>query len=356
MAEFREAGFVVVPAGPDPHEAIELAIHADRLGFDHVRLPDHATWVDLGGQVRDVWLYMAAIGVQTHRIRLSTGVTDPYRRHPHLLAQSVATLDQLTGGRAALGIGAGEDMNLLMYGLERRKPYTALKEAIQIVKLLWEATPQAPASFKGEVFTLDRAFLQVRPVQKPHPPIYIGAVGPRTRELVGLEADGFYPIPVITPEVMQEYLRDVERGVRMAGRQLGEIDRVAFMASVVAEDVEAALQAVAPAVRADLVFEQDLLRRLGYGRELPRFTRVQRIMPNREEELRALHAICETIPLEVVEQVSAVGLVDDVTHRWEQLIQAGATSIAFYTVPPYTAATLEAYGRHIIPYLRDNYG
>ena len=99
------------------------------------------------------------------------------------------------------------------------RPYTILREGIEIVKRLWSGEK---FSYEGKVFRLNNAFLQIKPVQEKIP-IYVGANGVKTRELTGEMCDGWMPIAE-TPKTYSKNLKDVERGCDRAGRSIMEID------------------------------------------------------------------------------------------------------------------------------------
>ncbi|MBI2649074.1 MAG: LLM class flavin-dependent oxidoreductase, partial [Thaumarchaeota archaeon] len=97
--------------GVGPTEAFENGILAEKHGFDFFWVGDH--FVDLDGARLEPWTVLSAVAVRTSRIKLGSGVTDPQRTHPSRTAHSVASLDTISGGRAILGIGAGEAMNVV---------------------------------------------------------------------------------------------------------------------------------------------------------------------------------------------------------------------------------------------------
>src|SRR4029450_3143063 len=97
----------------------------------------------------------------TARRGLGTGVTDPVRPHPAVLAQSFLTLDHATGGRAVLGIGAGEAENVVPLGLRYERTASRLIEAVEVIRLLWSTTE--PVDFAGDHFALRNAILGLEP-------------------------------------------------------------------------------------------------------------------------------------------------------------------------------------------------
>ena len=156
---------------------------------------------------------MGAAGAATERIRVGVNVTDTIRRHPAMLAQAALTVDHLARGRSILGLGSGERMNVVPYGIEWRKPVGRLEEAIRVIRLLWET--DGPVDFQGDFFHLDGAVLGLEPYEGKTPPIWLGAHGPRMLEICGRLADGWLPTN-ITPEIYADKLAVIRASAEAA--------------------------------------------------------------------------------------------------------------------------------------------
>jgi alkanesulfonate monooxygenase SsuD/methylene tetrahydromethanopterin reductase-like flavin-dependent oxidoreductase (luciferase family) len=301
----------------------------------------------------DVWSVLPFLGAHTNRIKLSSGVTDPLRRHPATVAQTVATLDQLTHGRAVLGLGAGEAMNLSPFGIKHHAPLQRLREAITCIHLLWGASPHNPATFQGCFYELHEAFLQIQPKQQPHPPIYLGALGPKTRELTGVLADGWYPW--ISPiSLYASWIKDINRGVKQAERSLLEIDTVARVYLALAEDFEEAVNAVEKTAKTALLLEKRALQQLGYTPS-SMVGSIQSIIPDRNFQLfqKCLERALDEIELEAIFEVSIVGTLETCIRRIERYLRAGAKHFVIYNLSPDTKRTFELFQTTIIPYFKD---
>ena len=169
---------------PPAARAIDLARRAEADGFDAVWWPCHlmgwhpdSVWSEdltpLAGFQSSPHVYfeplsmMAAAAAVTERIRVGVCVTDVIRRHPAMLAQTALTLDHVAGGRAILGLGSGERMNITPYGMEWSRPYSRLAEAIDVMRLLWSS--DGPVDFDGRFFRLEDAVLGLEPLRGPPP-------------------------------------------------------------------------------------------------------------------------------------------------------------------------------------------
>lgn len=128
----------------------------------------------------DPWITLAGIATQTDTIQLSTWVTPIPRRQPWQVAQDLATLDHLSGGRVILGAGLGNKPNYTTYGREWKPKRLGQQydEALDIITGLWEAEP---FSYEGDYYSLEDAELRLKPVQRPRIPIVMGAWWPNKK-------------------------------------------------------------------------------------------------------------------------------------------------------------------------------
>jgi F420-dependent oxidoreductase-like protein len=197
---------------------------AERLGYDWASVSDHfMANPAVGARDTDPWLEgwtaLAALAEATTRIRVGVLVTSVGYRHPAVLAKMAATLDVISGGRLEFGIGAGYlEAEYRMYGLPfppASVRIAQMDEAIRVCKLLWTLER---SDFTGKHFTLADAVCAPKPVQKPHPPIWIGGGGEqKTLRVVAEHADGWNAFPAPIPQLQHKL--DVLRGhCEAAGR------------------------------------------------------------------------------------------------------------------------------------------
>lgn len=167
---------------PDaPASAVTKAAKiAEDLGYESV-------WIfDEGLAMRDVYVTLAAIALGTQTIGLGTGVTNPYTRHPAVTANAIATLDEISEGRAFIGIGAGGGMTLDPLVIDRAAPVAAVREMITALRML----------FAGEVVDFDGTTMALRgarlPATRTSLAIWFAGRGPKMLEMAGAHADGVH--------------------------------------------------------------------------------------------------------------------------------------------------------------------
>jgi len=164
---------------------------ADESGFDHVWDFDHLAAIGEGGPDRPIyegWTLQAAMAEATKRVRIGCLVTGNTYRNPALLAKEAVTVDHLSGGRLEFGIGAAwAEVEHQMYGFDGLDHRVGrLSESLRIIKSLWT---EERTNFDGRYYRMKDAIANPKPVQKPHPPIWIGASGETTIRLVARYAD-----------------------------------------------------------------------------------------------------------------------------------------------------------------------
>ncbi len=205
----------------------EIADHskaAEQSGFSHL------TFVDQPNLSRDVYAMLTIAAMNTHRIRIGQGVTDPAIFHPSVTANATATLNELSGGRAFLGIGSGGPFGKEM----KARPLSELREVVEFVR---KYISGGEAEFKG-------ARMHSEWIKRPFP-IYLACNGPRACELAGEVADGVILGGIMVPEIVKWKVSLIERGARKAGKELLDIDIWARTMICIADSKEAAQREVA---------------------------------------------------------------------------------------------------------------
>jgi len=201
---------------------------ADEAGFDHCWCMDH--FATLGsrddGPIFEAWALLAAMAAATSRTRVGCAVTGNTYRHPAVLAKAAVTVDHLSGGRLEFGIGAGwaeneHTMLGLPFGTAGDRA-DRLEEACQVIRSLWT---QARASFAGQHYQLTGAVAEPKPVQQPHPPIWIGGAGRRRTLRIAAQHASVWNAPGGSPEEVAELSGVLDRHCAEVGRDPSEIRR-----------------------------------------------------------------------------------------------------------------------------------
>jgi alkanesulfonate monooxygenase SsuD/methylene tetrahydromethanopterin reductase-like flavin-dependent oxidoreductase (luciferase family) len=349
-------GCDIIKFGYDIDKIFVYAKMAEKEGFDIVCLPDHLfhpldqrffpdpSW--------DTFIMLTAVGLNTNHVKLAPAVTDPFRRHPATLANEIATLDRLTNGRAFLTIGAGEALNMAYLDDPRwKKPVSALSEAVKVIKSLWLSTLDNPVNFDGEFFRLKNAFLGFKPVQKPHPPIYIGGYGPKIRQLVGELGDGWIPW-IEAPESYKKKLDDIRRNATKAGRKAEEVDPAVMLYTVVLSNGNLAKEVAARRAKIALSLRTELLQELGYNdfakESLPMWK-----TSFEKDEINKIYALADKLPMGLVEETTIAGTPDEAIEKIHKFIEAGARTFIVIPIIERFEETVKAYGEKIIPYFKE---
>ncbi len=219
--------------GLDYARMVELAQAAESAGFESFVRSDH--WLSLEGDwhahATDAWTTLGGLARETSRIRLGTMVTPITFRSPIALAKAVNTVDEMSGGRIELGIGAGwfapehERFGIPFPPLGQR--YDMLEEQLQILMGLWS---RPSFDFAGRYYQLHDAVCEPKPVQKPHPPVVLGGGGkPRLLSLTARFGDELN-LDVATPESARLTFAALDQACLAVGRDPATVKRSVFVA------------------------------------------------------------------------------------------------------------------------------
>jgi 5,10-methylenetetrahydromethanopterin reductase len=267
---------------------------------------------------KDMWSLFAAAAGRTSRLRLGPEVAPIILKDPTLVAQQVATLDELTGGRAELVFSTGNFALLKQYRvpIERAKrPIPRLREAHHVLQTFLSA---GQIDFEGEFYSYSGLFTAARPLQAPFPIKLGGMRGPRSFELAGEIADGLHTALAYSREALDFTAEAFRRGAERAGRDWRRLDLADNMLGAIAEESEAA-RAAARVVAAFYLssMPRELLERNGVDPE--------EVAPaveafNRGDVERAL----ELTPPAVGDALSVAGTAQDwITKIQHDFIPAG---------------------------------
>jgi F420-dependent oxidoreductase-like protein len=211
--------------GASYDDLLAVARRAEDLGFAAFYRSDHYLAMGTDGLPgpTDAWTTLAGLARETTTIRLGTLMSSATFRLPGPLAITVAQVDQMSGGRVELGIGAGwYEAEHTAYGIpfpDTAERFDRLEETLAVVTGLWTTPPGETFSFTGEHYHLTDSPALPKPVQSPRPPVLVGGVGPRrTPTLAARFADEFN-VPFSSLEVTRRQFDRVRDACRAAGRE-----------------------------------------------------------------------------------------------------------------------------------------
>jgi coenzyme F420-dependent glucose-6-phosphate dehydrogenase len=192
---------------------VELAVDAERRGFDFASISDHYhPWISEQGHAGFVWSVLGAIAARTSTLQVGVGVTCPIMRiHPAVLAQATATTARLFGGRFVFGVGTGEALNEHILG-DRWPPADVriemLEEAIELIRNLWTGES---VTHRGTHYTVEDARIFDRPGTEV--PLLVSAFGEQAAEMAARCGDGLWTTGS-SPDIVEKFQSSGGRGPR----------------------------------------------------------------------------------------------------------------------------------------------
>ncbi len=223
-------GVQIVPQHATYTDILQTWREADELGFDTAFLFDHFVPImsDPNGPCFEGWTLLAALAAQSKRIKLGLLVTGNTYRNPAVLAKMAATVDHISNGRLILGLGAAWFENEhTAYGIPFYTPGERAKrlgEAVEVIKLLFS---QQKSTFNGKYYQLKDALCEPKPIQKPHPPLLIGGVGPKLiQPLAARHADIWHFFPGSDgDDVVKKMCEDFDALCQKVGRDPAQVEK-----------------------------------------------------------------------------------------------------------------------------------
>jgi 5,10-methylenetetrahydromethanopterin reductase len=296
-----------------------LAELAEEAGYDGLWHADERFF-------RDCWAGLTVAALSTSRIRLGICVTDPYVRHPALTATAFATVDEISGGRTVLGLGAGIS-GFKEMGIQRVRPRVALRETIELVRRLWTGER---VDYSGEVVQFHDGAIQVP--ARGDAPICIASNGPSTIELAGEVADGLIVQALASPFMVDSVRTLLSNGAERAGRDMSAIRLHARVDVAVHADREAARNAVLPGVTRHLRTHYPHFNspRLA-GVEIPEELAEALAAVGYTHDQAALADLARLVPEQAVDRLAIAGTAEEVAGQIAALLR---TEVAEVMVMP----------------------
>lgn len=308
----------------DAHElrdGLEYVKYAESRGFE-------AVWQAESRLVRDAIVPMAAYAAVTDKLKVGSGVINNWTRNIGLLASTFLTLDDLAPNRIICGIGAWWDPLAKNVGIDRKKPLTAMKETVLVLKRLLN---MERVTFEGEFISVHGIELDVVHGRKEprNVPVFIGATGDNMMELTGEICDGAVLNYCVPPEYNHKALELLASGAKKSGRTLDAIDRPQLIVCSVDNDHDKAIDTTRGLLTQYLAQQPHIAKASGVSMDV--VEKIQSILgwPATHEQIqKAKHLV----PEELIHRITASGTPEEAKKKVAEYVDNGCTCPILYPV------------------------
>ena len=291
--------------GPEISTMMRLARKAEEFGFESI-------WSAETRFTRDAVTMVAAAALATQRVKVATGIVNPFTRGAVLTGVTFASLDELAQGRVILGIGTGAPFVLGKQGLEFDKPLTRMREYVDVCRRL---IAHETVTFKGKTVQVSEVKLDFKPF-RPRIPVYFGATGPKALTLASEIGDGVMFNGFITADYTGRARQQVDAGLKAAGRGKDQFDVASAVIVSIDADSRRAKDAIRPNIATYLAMFPAITKETGFPAE-----DIQRV----QEAFAAGGAAAgaEYVADYMVDAVTASGTPDEVRAKIQERRAAG---------------------------------
>ncbi|MGD0423915.1 MAG: LLM class flavin-dependent oxidoreductase [Candidatus Bathyarchaeia archaeon] len=294
--------------------SIELARVAEENGFDCVwQGEEYPPFRD----ARDSVIPLGAIAAVTKSIKLGTGVLHTWTRNVMTLANTFATLDELSNGRSMLGIGILWQPMADMVGIVRRHTLKAMREH---VTALCDLFAMKTVNVDGEFVKLHNVRLLKKPISIP---VYVGATGFKMMELAGEIADGILMNYLVSPEYNKRALEALSKGAAKAKRRLERLDRPQLVACSMDADADKALDKARRVVIEYLFLEPHIMKASGIKQDV--LEEIHKTLGGWPAKPEKLQKALELVDDDLVKMICAVGTAEDCKQKLREYEATGTT-------------------------------
>ena len=315
----------------------ERVVKLEEAGVDQVWVAEAYSF--------DAATRLGFLAARTRRVQLGSGIFPIYSRTPTLLAQTAAGLDELSNGRAILGLGAsGPQVIEGFHGVVYDRPVQRMREIIEICRRVWR---RDVVQYQGKAYTLplpaDRGTGLAKALKiSTHPvrdriPIYLASLGERSVELTAELADGWLPI-FLAPSRMAAAVAELEAGAKAAGRSWRDITISPQVSVYVTDDVAAARDRERPHIAFYIggmgVFYHEYMQRIGFGAEADRVREAYRA----RERDRAAKLVTD----EMVDAMTIIGNPRQCRDQMQAFFDAGVRDVRLVFNEPNKEAYVKA--------------
>lgn len=308
-------------------EVVSVVKYGEELGYDIAWLSD---------RVRDTYVNLTACAFATNKIRLATGVINPYTRHPVINARAVATLDELSNGRMAMGIAVGNMVEMTKdLGFPTKAGYEKVREVGKITRRL----------FSGETVTFKGKYFEIRDVKlgmkcRTNIPIYVAGSGPKIMEVAGEVGDGAI-IPYTDPKVIDHAKASVRVGAERAGKNIESMRLVSWLPTYITDERQKVIDSLRGyGALMTLLSPLEWVKSIGMTEEQYEvikkgYAKGAHVDP--ELEAQYVKRAKEYVTDDVVELFTLVGTSREINSKMEELVKAGFGEFSLWVPSPVLA-------------------
>jgi 5,10-methylenetetrahydromethanopterin reductase len=335
-------GLLMLPAHA-PARLADFAVLAESAGFDDFWLADERFF-------REVYACLTLCALRTRRIRLGPCVTDPYSRHPALTAMAIATLDEISGRRALLGIGAGVS-GFRELGIDASRSAVAIREAVEVIRALLAGKT---VTVKGREVSFTDGRLDFAPA-RADVPIFVASQRAGGCRVAGRVADGAVMQGAVA-EPLVRFLRETVHGAaREAGRDPAGVDLVARLNVCIYDDRRVARDTMRPTIVRSLSAQRpDFFTFATAGLTVPAGLRDKVLALPYTHEAAPLQALAPEVPDAFVDACTLTGPPDVIAPEVVRLARSGITEVMVYplAVGGHLETTIERFQAEVMPRVR----
>ena len=315
---------------------------AEEMGFDYVGIADSRSLA------RELYVTLGVVAASTERVMLGPTVSNPLTRHPAVAASAIASINELSKGRAFLGLGSG-DSAVLNLGLRPAR----LAELHHYIQSVREMLAGETAEYRG-----DRAHVRWSSTAIP---VAMSAEGPRTLAMAGSVADAAIIHTGLTTDVLQDTVARIREGERASGREEGATGVWAFAKCNVADDREAAIEEIKMALAAS---GHHAFRFTLEGKNVPQEYREAVSILHREYEAAEHEQVGQTRNATLTDELglteyfadrfAVVGTPEECRAKTRAIFEAGVDVLLITAIGPHPETIIRRYGEEVIAPLRSS--
>lgn len=330
-------GIAFVDQPPEPLQGTYVRL-AEDCGFE-------SAWALETRLLRDGITPLSAWATRTNRIQLGTAMINPFTRTPTLMAQTFASLDEISAERSILGIGAANQMLVEeFHGEQFDRPLTRTKETIEAFR---ELMMGGTVDYDGETISLEGTSLDFEP-PRPRVPVYMGVTGPRMLKLSGGIADGVVLNAFVSEGYIENAISLIEEGATEAGRDRPDVGMVpAFAIDPAGQPAKEVVKPLLAEYVCNLPGLEEARRRVGDPLLERDEVREEIMVPVRETtQTEGIEAASEHVPDEFVDELAAAGTAEECMERLEGYFDLGLDFLIPSFMGDHFGYGIEAIGEH----------